>query len=294
MWIAYYDQIIIHAATADHLPSARAVVRGIKNRADKTKKVIYLHTSGAGVIAQDPRDPAGIPPPFSDLDPERIDKDVKDTADHREIDLHIRNELGNAQAEKQHNALVAILMPPVIYGLGTGPFNKDSILVPALCKATVNLGTGISVGEGKNSMDAVHVQDLADAFLIIITEMEKAEASAGLYWFTETDHVEAYALSQLISTVLERHGRSDGKVIQASPEDHDVIIKAFASFLPPGTADADVETKAQAAGVLYRTFASAAHSKADRLRGLGWSPRPGRLPILESLENDEIPKFVED
>ena len=38
--------IIFHTATADHLPSAQAILDGIKQRADKGLITIYIHTSG--------------------------------------------------------------------------------------------------------------------------------------------------------------------------------------------------------------------------------------------------------
>jgi len=269
-------------------------VKGIKRRSSKSGKVVYIHNSGAAVIAQK-EDSAGVPR-FSDLDAERIDKDTPDTAYHRDVDLHIRKELANEESEQEHNARVAILMPPIIYGVGTGPFNKASITVPALCRATVTQGTGISVGNGENTIDAVHVQDLVDAYLVILAEMEKTEPghAGGPYWFAETEHYQAISLTQRISTVFQRHGKSDGKVTMAAPTDHNLIINAFSGLFPPGLADADQETKARAANFLYVAFASTAQSSADRLRKLGWGPRPGRLSILESVENVEIPEFLKD
>ena len=40
---AQYD-IVIHTATADHLPSVQAVLDGLEGRASKGLKSIYLHT----------------------------------------------------------------------------------------------------------------------------------------------------------------------------------------------------------------------------------------------------------
>lgn len=42
--------ITIHAATADHLPSAAAVLEGVSRRAQKGLKTIYIHTSGTSVL----------------------------------------------------------------------------------------------------------------------------------------------------------------------------------------------------------------------------------------------------
>jgi len=284
--------IIIHAATADHLPSARAVVKGIKARSNKSSKSIYIHTSGAAVIAEDARLSEGTT--FSDLEPDKIDKHAPDSASHRDVDLHIRDQLGNARSEEENNARVAILMPPIIYGLGTGPFNNVSISVPALYKATIKQGTGISVGEGKNVCDAVHVRDLANGYLHILEELEKTSpgSAGGPYWFAETEQFELFSLVQKVSTVLQAAGKSDGQVKKASQDEHDLLISSFEEFFPPGLINADPETKAKAAAGLWVAFGSNASTKADRLRRLGWGPQSGRLSLLESVEKEEIPELL--
>ncbi|PQE10337.1 hypothetical protein CJF32_00000875 [Rutstroemia sp. NJR-2017a WRK4] len=284
--------IVIHAATADHLPSARAVVKGIKERSNKSSRTIYIHTSGTGVIAEDARISKGTL--YSDSDPAKIDQQVPDSAIHRSIDIAIRDQLANPQSEKEHNARVAILIPPIVYGIGTGPFNNVSITVPALYRATLKRGTGISVGEGRNVCDAVHVRDLADGYLRILEEMEKTEPGSpgGPYWFAETEQFDFFSLSQRISSVLQTYGKSDGKVTKASEQDHDLLLNCFAEFFPPGMGDADRETKANATAFLWIAFGSNAMSRADRLRKLGWGPEKGRLSILESVEREEIPELL--
>ncbi|CAK1364715.1 unnamed protein product [Cercospora beticola] len=281
--------IIIHAATADHLPSARAIIKGIQQRLNKSSKLIYIHTSGAAVVAEDARRSAGTT--FSDLEPEKLDQQVSDSAPHRGIDLHIRDQLGNPKSEKEHNARVAILLPPIIYGLGTGPLNNLSITVPALYRATIDQGTGVSIGDGKNVYDAVHVRDLADAYLRILREMEGTDpgSGGGPYWFAETEQFEFRALTQRVSSALQSYGKSDGKVTKASEDDHDRLIGAFGAFFPPSLADADSDTKANAIAILWVVFGSNSITKADRLRKLGWGLAPGRLSILDSVEREEIP-----
>lgn len=243
------------------------------------------------MIAEDARHSKGTT--YSDLEPDKIDQ-VPDSASHRDVDLVIRDHLANPQSEKEHNARVAIVMPPVIYGLGNGPFNKMSITVPALYKATVKQGTGVSVGEGKNICDGVHVKDLVNGFLYILEELEKTSpgSGGGPYWFAETERFELFSLVQRVSTVLHSAGKSDGRVTKASENDHDLLISSFQDFFPPGLIDADAETKAKAAAGLWVAFGSNASTSADRLRSLGWTPEPGRLSILASVEKEEIPELL--
>ena len=44
------NDIIIHTATADHLPSVVAVIDGVKMRALKGQMTIFIHTSGTSVL----------------------------------------------------------------------------------------------------------------------------------------------------------------------------------------------------------------------------------------------------
>lgn len=244
------------------------------------------------MVAEDARLSDGTT--FSDLEPDKIDKYVPDSANHRDVDLYIRDQLGNARSEEENNARVAILLPPIIYGLGNGPFNNVSITVPALYKATVKQGTGISVGEGKNVCDAVHVRDLVNGYLYILEELERTSSGSagGPYWFAETEQFDLFSLVQRVSTVLQSAGKSDGQVTKASQHDHDLLISSFEDFFPPGLVDADPNTKAKAAAGLWVAFGSNASTKADRLRRLGWCQESGRLSLLDSVEKEEIPELL--
>lgn len=43
----------------------------------------------------------------------------------------------------------AILFPPIIYGLGRGQGNRDSIQIPGLCKVAIEQKTAVYVGRGE-------------------------------------------------------------------------------------------------------------------------------------------------
>ena len=42
--------IVFHTATADHLPSVKAVLEGVRKRLDDGKETIFVHTSGTSVL----------------------------------------------------------------------------------------------------------------------------------------------------------------------------------------------------------------------------------------------------
>ncbi|KAF2206351.1 hypothetical protein CERZMDRAFT_119314 [Cercospora zeae-maydis SCOH1-5] len=80
--------ITIHTATADHLPSAEAVLDGIKQRASKGLPAIFIHTSGTSVLDDGALNAYKSDKIYHDDIRSEIDS-VPDTSPHREIDLAI-------------------------------------------------------------------------------------------------------------------------------------------------------------------------------------------------------------
>lgn len=104
--LASQSDVVFHTATSDHLPSAEAILEGIKQRAnrgpyghliietcDLTKtfnlslglQTIYLHQSGTALLGDGSSERAN-PQIFSDSDTAAIDA-LPANAPHRSIDL---------------------------------------------------------------------------------------------------------------------------------------------------------------------------------------------------------------
>lgn len=103
--------IIIHTATADHLPSVQAVLEAVKMRPLKGQMTIFIHTSGTSVLDDKSDGQFKGEKVYSDKTRDAIDS-VPDDAPHREIDLTIVK----AQLELGEKAKMAIMIPPLIYG----------------------------------------------------------------------------------------------------------------------------------------------------------------------------------
>jgi len=121
------NDCVIHAATADDEPSVEAVLEGIKLRAEKGLLTTYLHTSGTGELMDHSQEYKDTGVVFSDDNPAQIDA-LPDHADHRNVDLKILK----ARQELKGKAKISIILPPCIFGVGAGPFNKLSQQVIAL------------------------------------------------------------------------------------------------------------------------------------------------------------------
>jgi nucleoside-diphosphate-sugar epimerase len=110
-----------------------------------------------------------------------------------------------------------IIMPPTIYGVGTGLFNKLSIQVPTLIRTALKLGHAIVIGEGKGIWDYVHVVDLAKLYellvLKIITAEEIPRGEKGIV-FAGTGRYQWIELSQGIADALFKLGAIETKEIE--------------------------------------------------------------------------------
>lgn len=103
--------IVFHTATADHLPSAQAILDGVKQRAQNGQSTIYIHTSGTSVLDDGAAGSKKSERVYHDSVKSEVDS-VPDDAPHREIDLAITN----TQKELGEKAKMAIMIPPLIYG----------------------------------------------------------------------------------------------------------------------------------------------------------------------------------
>ncbi|PWN93498.1 hypothetical protein FA10DRAFT_277298 [Acaromyces ingoldii] len=218
--------IVIHVATADHLESALAVVDGIKSRADKSKKVVYIHTSGNNELAQAAKglEKASVEDKIlSDSQgDEAIEKRLASDAPHRQVDGPLREQLFNDAAEKANNASTTVMMPPLVYGIGAAPWHRISIQAPILARAMMQNGNTIALDRAVAEYaywDAVSVHDLSEAFVVLLAQLEKhtpGESQPSHYCFpAEPAPFPWAALFDAISSQLQKHAHPAG---QASPK----------------------------------------------------------------------------
>lgn len=103
--------IVIHTATADHLPSVEAILDGLRQRAQKGQSTTFIHTSGTSVLDDGAFNAFKSDKIYHDDVRSEVDS-VPDDAPHREIDLAI----AKCQKELGEKAKIAIMIPPLIYG----------------------------------------------------------------------------------------------------------------------------------------------------------------------------------
>ncbi|KAF9317718.1 hypothetical protein BG003_000397 [Podila horticola] len=271
--------IVLNFADADHLPAAKAILKGLseprKQGAARTRPIL-IHTSGTGVLA----DPAYGYHATEDI---YYDDNVKQlsalavTQPHRTIDLEI---LSPSLIGIVDTYIVA---PPMIFGFGTGPGNKNSIQVPMQVRSSLRHGQALQVGKGLNIWNKVHVVDLAKFYMLLLErslqEPQTGDEKGALpknqdaYWFVEDGEFTWGEVAQSIAKAFVAQGiNKSGAVQSTSPEEEE-------AFWPPNShPGAYVGANSRSRAVKAREF-------------LGWTPE---LHDLEDYVAQEVGRQVKE
>jgi nucleoside-diphosphate-sugar epimerase len=169
------------------------------------------------VIADDAKGMHGDHIVYDDTDVEQL-KSISDSAFHRNVDLTL------LAADAEGYVRTYIVFPSTIYGIATGPIfdaevaNPHSIQVPELIKASIDRGRAGVIGEGNNVWPHVHINDIAELFLVlfntIVQEPERAGHGWNGFYFGENGSYKYNTLGVKIGEALVKAG----KATEASPK----------------------------------------------------------------------------
>ncbi|KAK4864686.1 hypothetical protein LT330_009681 [Penicillium expansum] len=263
------SDIVIHTATADHLPSVQAIIDGIRQRAAQGLKTIYIHNSGATLLSDNAQGEYKSDTIFDDEQPGEIDV-LPDSSSHRQIDLVIVR----AAQELASHAKMAIMIPPLIYGVTTRE-NRLSIQLPTLIRYSIKHGYAGQIGKGLAVWNQIHVRDLARGYMVLLHWMERApvtEIALNPYFFCENGQELSWGeCAAEIGRILQKEGRIGQSTPKPIPEEHwDDLFGDYSGTV---------------AG-------SNARNRANRLRKLGWAPL--EKDTFASLAEDEIPIIAKE
>lgn len=259
--------IVVHTANCDHVGSAKAIVAGLAQSQNKT---YLIHTSGTGILAFEDFETKtyGLrrEKVYDDWDGISEVTSIPDVAIHRNVDKIIL-----AANEASANIHSAIVCPPCIYGPGRGPDNRRSVQVYEMARAILQRGKGFVVGEGANIWTEVHVQDLSELFLALVTAALEPEGGKATW------NQEGYYFAQSADLSWGEVGR---KIAQIA------FDKKFIN-----TAEIDNVSKDEADKLSnYGSYLWGTNSRCKAIRAnklLGWTPK--QKSVIELL-----PEIVED
>ena len=225
----------VDTADAEHLYVVDALLAALEGSGKR-----LIHTSGSSVIADRA---VGEPServfhedtPFQPL-PERM----------------LRVAIDQMVLAAAHRGVHGVVLrPTMIYGRGAG-LNPHSLQVPRLIGIARQCGRALHVGRGLNRWSNVHIDDVADAYLLALTE-----APAGSLFYIENGEAELRQVTQAISRLLGLGDRG-----------HDWPVEEAVKTLGAGA---------------YTSYGSNSRVSATKARRmLGWAPR--RDDLLPEIE----------
>ncbi|PPJ51525.1 hypothetical protein CBER1_09205 [Cercospora berteroae] len=178
------------------------------------------------------------------------------------------------------------IMPPKIFGTGTGIFNTRSVQVPAYVNAALKNGKAVMVGTGQAQLDHVHVEDLAELYALVLVDFienggRKLPRGKEAVIFAENGRHSWGEVAQGIADAGFEKG------VLGSREVESVSLaegaRLFAGGLIPEGNEELIEVSLSSNGLTKARFAR---------EGLGWRPRRGQEEWARGLR-DEMERSIE-
>ncbi|KAF2262080.1 NAD(P)-binding protein [Lojkania enalia] len=217
--------IVLHCADADHQPAASALIAGL---GQKPTKSFLIHTSGTGILCFEDYSTKtyGMPSSkiYDDWDGISEVTHLPDDATHRDVDKVVLA----ASEMYPGNVSTAIVCPPCIYGPGRGPDNRKSVQVYRMARAALQRGKGFHVMGGMNTWTQIHVQDLSDVFLALVTaalqDGRPATWNSEGYYFAENGELAWGEIAKGIAkTAVDKKLIKTDDIDKISPDEADKL-----------------------------------------------------------------------
>ncbi|OKL55584.1 hypothetical protein UA08_09175 [Talaromyces atroroseus] len=264
-----YD-IIIHAADSTSPAAVEALILGLADNQDTSKEKYFIHTSGTSSLGDRPITEKLIESrEFSDK------SDIYSYMKHREeIEFYAQRatDIKTVEAGEQAGVKTLVVKAPIIYGRGTGFFNKKSFHIPVLIQGAVAAGRAEYVAEGACAWDYVHVEDLAAFFELLTTKVLRNEVvlsgRKGIYFASTLRHS-----WKELAEVIGEFGYKLGHL--TSPEPQSITLSEAAEKYTGGN-----EQLAEVG------LASNSLTKSDLGQEIGWVSKKEEVDFRQSIVDD--------
>ncbi|KAJ4246555.1 hypothetical protein NW762_013496 [Fusarium torreyae] len=178
--IASQYELIINTGSGFIPEGAEAFVRGLARRVKTGVSPPWLlHISGCSNLADRPLTQQGYPNrEWIDTDGNAVYEFLK-SEDAREPYPQRTTEVRVLSTAQETGVQAVSLNTPLIFGTGKGLFNQQGIIIPIIMRYVIQHGHGFKLNETAN-WDWVHVEDLADAFVLLTrTILEREDHAVG-------------------------------------------------------------------------------------------------------------------
>ncbi len=171
---------VINCANAEDPFVVAAIVEGLAGSGKA-----FVHTSGSSVVGDKAAGKFSPKIYHEDTPLEPLPEKIQRVAVQRAV-----------LAAAGQGVRSVVLCPCLIYGRGSGA-NPDSIQVPNLIRQAVRSGIPRYIGEGENIWSTVHIDDVADAYLLALEG-----ARAGSFFYIENGEASLKSIVQSIARLL--------------------------------------------------------------------------------------------
>lgn len=264
--------VVFDTVDADMLDAAKVLLRGSKRRFQETgKPVVFIHTSGTGLFMDNAAGLRSTDAIWDDTNSDELER-LPPNAPHRDVDLEI------LQADREGYVKGYLVSPSTIYGMASGKFvdaglqNKHSIQIPALVVASLGRGRAGMVGKGLNVWPNVHIDDIADLYVVLFNAIRANPDTVGHgrdgYYFGVNGEHTMYDVGKEVGRALVALGRaSSDEPTTFTQEDLNNYFKG-SDYL--GTNSRAV---------------------ANRSRSIGWKPKKTTADFLGTIK-DEVEEII--
>ncbi|OLN86540.1 hypothetical protein CCHL11_08503 [Colletotrichum chlorophyti] len=255
--VASEHDYVLRTVTGFHDSSAVALIEGLAERKKQTgKEAHYIHTSGTSNLSHRTiTEKPGEVHRWSDKEhvyEYEEQKEAKEAYGQRTTDIAV------VQTAERTGVKTYIMMPPTIYGQGTGLFNQESLQIPAIIRSAIKAGVAEYIGDGDAYLGHVHVEDLALWYELLFSKVLSGESlpsgRRGIYFSDTGSHN-----WREVATEVGKAGFSLGALKSAEPRSVSLEEAAERWF--------GLEPR-----VVEMNYASNSATKSDLATELGWKP----------------------
>ncbi|CAG8957874.1 hypothetical protein HYFRA_00000214 [Hymenoscyphus fraxineus] len=263
-----------------------SILKGLKK---KKEKGYYIHTSGGALIWDKPDGSKAGEKIWDDIDDIKTLTSMPVTAVHRLEDKLVFD------AHEYVN--VAIISPVMVYGLSPSADHHLPLIYPHLLRAFRSLNSGFTISSGSNIWGHIHVNDLAEIYLILLSRaleslgMETGRAAPSessktevwgpeAYYFASSNEVSFLGFQRSMVRALKKLGVLGNDVIAQI----DIETAAKATDVTKG------ESPQAWARHLAESYAINMRVSPSRAKAIGWVPKD--IAVQDTME-DVIAKYLE-
>ncbi|PYH81054.1 hypothetical protein BO82DRAFT_416690 [Aspergillus uvarum CBS 121591] len=277
--IATQHDVIIHCAADFGHDSVEALIDGLGIRRTLTGSAVYMiHTSTTANLHDAATAQRDVETPWFD---DRWDNLVKYMWRRQDCEVYgpRTTDLLLAQRSQETGVRTYTIMAPIIYGFGTGPFNKrGAAYIPMLSVAAIRARRAVYLGTG--AIDYVHIQDLARLYELLLCRV-LADNSEILWKMRRILFASAGRSSwPELAAGLARVGFTLGWL--EAPDPRAITVEEALSL---GIAATRQE--------LELGFASSCRARASLARELGWQPLKTELDWERNFTDDFVQAILD-